>query len=396
MKIVHINTIDNAGGAALAMYRLHQSLLASGNKSHILVGKKLGNDKNVTEIRGFLNIPYINKYLNRYKLRDLFFLRSTNIFTNEDYLNADIINLNNLHGGYFNINNLIRLSKEKAVVWTLHDMWAICGNQPHTFGDMWWSFNSKVNSRSILDRIMFQRKKKIYAQSKFKIVVPSKWLFDLVKKSILKDFDISIINNAVDSDIIKPQNKNFLRKKYGIEKNIKVISFISHGGLENKWKGGEYMEKVLSELKRKYNILFLEIGVKETELTKEPYRWKIPFIHDRKILNEYLNLSDVFLFTSLAENSPLVLLEAQSAGIPVVTFDVGGTSEIVKHLKTGYVSKYKDVKDTVNGVISILDDERLHERYSIAARKNILDSYTLEKQKDEYLKLYEKAIEEHN
>ncbi len=396
MKVIHINTTDDAGGAALAMYRLHQTLKRDSVDSRILVGRKFTNNPEVGEIQGYMDIPHLNRYIDKYKLRDICFTKKTDLFSNKEYLNADVIHLNNIHGGYFDIRNLEKLCNEKPVIWTFHDMWPLCGNKPHTFGDMWWAEDKDAKAPTLLDSIMFNRKKKVYSNCKFKIVVPSLWLYNLAKQSILKNFEISVIPNAVDTNVIKPLEKETLRKKYGIDQKKKVISFISHGGLKNKWKGGEYMQKALAILGKKYDLLFLEIGVKGSQVEKQPNCWKIPFTSDRKILNEYLNLSDVFLFTSLAENFPLVLLEAQSAGIPVVTFDVGGSKEIVNHLSTGYVAGYKDIEDTVKGVCSILDDEKLHDKYAKNARINVLEKFTLEQQRGRYIKLYKEAIDEFN
>lgn len=398
MRIRHINTIDNAGGAAQSMLRLKDEMQKSGVDSKLLVSKKSSNFLDVQELRGYVDFGKLNKYIDKYKLRDLFFIRETDLFEREEYKEADVIHLHNIHGGYFKLENLERISKEKPLVWTFHDMWPICGNTPHTFEDDWWSpdKNGKVHSKNLFDKIVFDRKSRVYKKTDFKIVVPSEWLYSKVKKSVLKNFDLTLINNGVDQDNIYPLDKVQLRKKYGIDNDKKVISFISHGGLKNKWKGGIYMEEVISRLSFEYAIIFLEIGTKDKEVLKKGNHWKIPFIEDREELNEYLNLSDIFLFTSIAENFPLVLLEAQSAGIPTVTFDVGGSKEIVKHLKTGYVSRYKDVEDTIKGVKSIFEDESLARRYSINARKNVIDNFTLEKQAKEYIKLYERAIDDYN
>ena len=38
MNILHVNTLDTVGGAARAMYRLHQGLQRLGHQSQLLVG----------------------------------------------------------------------------------------------------------------------------------------------------------------------------------------------------------------------------------------------------------------------------------------------------------------------------------------------------------------------
>jgi len=42
------------------------------------------------------------------------------------------------------------------------------------------------------------------------------------------------------------------------------------------------------------------------------------------------------------ENSPLVIHEAQQAGVPVITADVGGMAEYVRHEENGLLFRHRD------------------------------------------------------
>lgn len=397
MNILQINTTDLIGGAGMVGYRLHKQYIKRENCSHILVDTKASQDDGVLEIKSRVNIPLLNIILNKLKLRDIFLPKYNRIYDEEIFVKSDIVNIHNIHSGFYSLFNLPKLTKLKPTVWTFHDMWPFCGNSFHTYENDWWTIGEKkIKFPKFLDKVLFKLKKHIYSKSRFKIVVPSFWLAEKVKKSILKDFDLTVIPNGVDHELIKPlNNKQEIRNKLGINKNQIVISFISSGGLENKYKGGVELLQILEKVKQKYNILFLEIGTKNELIIKETNHWKVPYIYDRKVLNEYLNISDIFLFTSLAENFPLVLLEAQSAGLPVVTFDTGGCKEIVKHMETGYVSKFKDINDTIKGVEMLINDTELRGRFGVNARRNIEQNYTLEMQADRYLKLFEKTINEY-
>jgi hypothetical protein len=46
-SILHINQSDNTGGAAIAGYRLHQSLLQQSFDSHLIVGSAKTDDPNI-------------------------------------------------------------------------------------------------------------------------------------------------------------------------------------------------------------------------------------------------------------------------------------------------------------------------------------------------------------
>src|SRR6266480_2010630 len=48
MRVVHLAAVDAEGGAARAAFRLHQGLLAAGQDSAILVGRKVSEENSVS------------------------------------------------------------------------------------------------------------------------------------------------------------------------------------------------------------------------------------------------------------------------------------------------------------------------------------------------------------
>ena len=107
----------------------------------------------------------------------------------------------------------------------------------------------------------------------------------------------------------------------------------------------------------------------------------------------YYSAADVLLFTSIAENFPLVVLEAMSCGLPIVSFDTGGIKEAVIHKKNGYIAKYKDVQDVNDGLNFILkNSEEKRSRMSNINRERILHNFTVEDMVKKYLSLYQKIV----
>jgi glycosyltransferase involved in cell wall biosynthesis len=74
-------------------------------------------------------------------------------------------------------------------------------------------------------------------------------------------------------------------------------------------------------------------------------------------IKDILSVVDIFLMTSIAEGTPLVILEAMSMGIPVVATDVGGISEQVANGKTGIVVPPKDVNAIAEAVLYLLEND---------------------------------------
>ena len=101
----------------------------------------------------------------------------------------------------------------------------------------------------------------------------------------------------------------------------------------------------------------------------------------------------LLIFPSIAENCPRIVLEAMACGTPVIAFNTGGVPELVDHMKTGYVAEYKNSDDLANGVELFLRDDVLREKAGILARKKIEDNFTLTRQVDNYLKLYDQMLD---
>jgi glycosyltransferase involved in cell wall biosynthesis len=109
---------------------------------------------------------------------------------------------------------------------------------------------------------------------------------------------------------------------------------------------------------------------------------------------EYFAASDLLIFPSVADNCPLVVLEAMACGTPVIAFNTGGVPELVDHMKTGYVAKYKNSADLANGVELFLRDDSLRAKAGILARQRVEDKFTLDQQVDNYLKFYSQMLDE--
>ena len=85
----------------------------------------------------------------------------------------------------------------------------------------------------------------------------------------------------------------------------------------------------------------------------------------------------MLIFPSIAENCPLVVLEAIACGTPVIAFNTGGVSELVEHMKTGDVAEYKNPADLANGVELFLHDDVLRAKAGILARERVGDDFML-------------------
>src|SRR3989339_505005 len=308
---------------------------------------------------------------------DIEFFKVNHILKTKEFKQADVIHVHNLHGNYFNLNLLEKISRIKPVVWTLHDMWALTGHCSYSYNcEKWKDGCGDCPDLGIYPPLfwdnthrLWKKKKEIYNNSKLNIVVPSLWLKEITQKSILKNQNIELIYNGVDLMDLKQHNQIKARKKLNLPLNKKIIMFLAAGGKKDKRKGWFYVEKMIEMYK---DILFLCVGGKENEYNKRGNVRYVAYVDSKKGLAEYFSASNIFLFTSLAENFPLVVLEALACGVPIVGFDVGGVKEAIIHKENGYIVQFKDINDLKAGIDYIFSLEIMAKNY-----KKLYDNISL-------------------
>lgn len=146
-----------------------------------------------------------------------------------------------------------------------------------------------------------------------------KWFYS---KSIMKSNNYKIINNAIDIEEYKfnSTTREEYRKKMGIENKL----VIGHIGRMHFQKNHEFLINIFYEINKiNENTHLLLIGTgPEEEKIKEKVKMlnlekNISFLGMRKDIKNLFQAMDVFLFPSLFEGLPLVLVEAQANGIDI-------------------------------------------------------------------------------
>lgn len=102
---------------------------------------------------------------------------------------------------------------------------------------------------------------------------------------------------------------------------------------------------------------------------------------------KYLKAFDVFVLPSIKEGFPYVLLEAMTAGLPIVSSLVGGTPEIIKNGEDGFLILSKNPKILAERIADILDNPELAEKLSRNAREKVRE-FGVEKMVEETEKVY--------
>jgi len=89
--------------------------------------------------------------------------------------------------------------------------------------------------------------------------------------------------------------------------------------------------------------------------------------------------ADYFVLPSASgEGLPLVLLEAMACGLPVIATTVGGTPEIISHMKNGVLVPPRNPEAMAEALSKLLAEEKLGQTIGEEAKKNVEDRFTWE------------------
>ena len=126
-----------------------------------------------------------------------------------------------------------------------------------------------------------------------------------------------------------------------------IISFVAHGGLLDKRKGGDFILQAYRYLTSKYpNVFFVCVGGTSDKAPTERFL-QIPFVLDESKLVQFYCAADIFLFPTLADNCPLVILEVMGCGVPIVSFNTGGVPELIEHERTGLIAGFANGEEFI-------------------------------------------------
>ena len=108
-------------------------------------------------------------------------------------------------------------------------------------------------------------------------------------------------------------------------------------------------------------------------------------------LDELMQVSDIFVMSSLWEGLPLVLLEAMAAGLPVVAYGIAGIEEVVADGMTGLTVPVGEPEALAGGLEKLAGDDDLRRNMGTAGEDRIRAEYSFDKYVEKLVILYRRA-----
>ncbi len=192
-------------------------------------------------------------------------------------------------------------------------------------------------------------------------IVVSRWLYEIVIKSTIKNTDILYLPNATDASIYKITR--------AIERRGDVIGFIYSPVA---FKGGDFALKVLSALKKDclgVEVLCFGTTARPSFFPKWIKYYRNP--NQKVIVDEIYNRCSIFLCTSQAEGWYLPATEAMACGCALVSTDIAGIKDYAKHDETALLSPFGDFEGMVTNIQALLNNKSNRYRISINGSKKV-------------------------
>lgn len=340
-KVVQINSECGRGSTGKIAVAISKMMTEHGVENYILYS---GNHKSDYPLGRMIAGKYsirIHQLLSRVFGDQGFhsYFATKKLIRDIERISPDAILLHNLHGYYLNLNILFAFLRTygRPVYWTLHDCWAFTGHCTHFLVEKcekWKTGCYKCGQKRkypyswFFDKseMLFQRKKELFTSiNNMTLIAPSEWLAALLRESFLKMYPITVINNGIDLSVFKPTNSHF-REKHQIRDKRIILGVASAWSF---YKGLDVFIELAHRLDAsKYQVVL--VGT-DSDIDKQ-LPGSIISIHrtqSQRELAEIYTVADVFVNPTREDTYPTVNMEALACGTPVITFDTGGSGEIV-------------------------------------------------------------------
>jgi glycosyltransferase involved in cell wall biosynthesis len=399
---------ESRGGAAKAAHKLYLVLQKKGIVVQYVVVEKFSTDNLVLapgRVEFFLH--FVKRlfvfFIQKLQLSKNLVKHSINLFSCNTVLkaiqNSELVHLNWINNETISVENLCRI--QGKIIITLHDEWFYCGSEHLALESKRFIEGYTASNTNIIgidwDRITWLRKKKALSTIKDRVIftAPSAWMLKRAHESaLLRNFDIRLIPNCLDTEIFKPMANEF-PSRYGVSADDRVILFGAVYGKNMHLKGFHLLQEALlllaTRVTNNHNIVLVTFGGKEGESrTDLGFRHvEVGHIAESSKLAQLYSRADFTVVPSLLESFGQVAAESLSCETPVVAFDCSGLQDIVRHKVNGYLAKPYSIESLCEGMKWLLTSDLSSLRLlGRNGRRHVIDNFSDSVVVEKLLSLY--------
>jgi glycosyltransferase involved in cell wall biosynthesis len=236
--------------------------------------------------------------------------------------------------------------------------------------------------------------------SDFIVAVSHDVIWHYHHNKIGKKIPYTVVRSGIDMDDFfahahLDEERNGLKAKLDIRPETKIICNVGRFSYS---KAQKYVIECFAKLKKDFpDSKLIFIGEGEMLETCKKQTGDLGIANDvifagyQKDVPLYLAISDLFLFTSLREGLPRVIVEAALMKVPVAAFEVEGIREVIQHEHSGFVVPQYDVNALYDGAKKILANKKLADEFSQKAYEHVKHEWDARKMAEELRRVYQNA-----
>lgn len=230
-----------------------------------------------------------------------------------------------------------------------------------------------------------------------RIITISQGIKEVLVSEGVEPSKIRCVRSAVDTGSYEREyDKGAFRREFGFEEDSFVIGVIAQL-IER--KGHRFLLNIAPKLLKRHpnlKILFFGKGPLRDELEKQiEKRGLLESVYlagFRDDMSEIIGCLDMVVHPALMEGLGVSLLQASSAGVPIVAFRAGGIPEAVREGVNGFLVEPKDEEALFLKIDALLEDKALRAKISENARKFAKEEFGIDAMVEGNLAVYREIL----
>lgn len=230
------------------------------------------------------------------------------------------------------------------------------------------------------------------------IIAPSEGIKKELEKFVTKPILVipTGVDNITNQKLVNKYNKQETLKKYNLQPTDTIFITASRMGKE---KNISFIIDAFAKIKTTLpnaKLLIAGNGPDKESLidySEQTYNTKdilfLGFLKHEELFSLY-SLAKIFLFSSFTETQGMVVLEAMSAGLPVVALKATGVEDMLSDNIGGFITE-NNIEEFSQKVITLIKDESLWKNKNQEALQRAGD-FSIEKMADKVIDLYNSLI----
>jgi glycosyltransferase involved in cell wall biosynthesis len=409
IRVAFFNVTDVGSGAESLIRLTVEGLIARGIDARLYVTFPITTDRYVFRIP---LVRYERQIEPRLRVltgwNDLFFPSTWRLGRHAWLKNADLWHFHNLHGHYVSLPVLARESRRRPIILSPVDQFLSTGYCPYTLGCL--RYQDSCGSCPQLDlpypgisrdatATLLRMKKSAVTKSGFDVLVHTDFLARHYRSTFVNTRPITRLHYGIDTNVFRPMDRKQCAEILGLKYSSRFVVGIFHSNILEERKGFlPLLERLRQLADRMPGVLEVLVVGKKSEHAQDFKTLNLPvttlpYIRDQVELARAINLCDVLLYPTQAENLSLTCLDAMSCGVPVISSDVGGQGEAIDDGVNGYLCAAEDSARFIDRIAALAKDSTLQRRLSAQARRIVLERFDINSYVDNLIVYYNQVLQ---